>query len=201
MVSTVSRIPEGKSHFRLWVTMAQKSDIPPRTLLADVFRAVVRHIVTIIHGLDPIATVALKPSAPGVLPGLAFAVTPCLWFRSRPYGTYDAIQLKRVKFDRTVFLRHAVPEWRIWRSPFTFLKAYTGTLRHFFDYFVDAAVHRAESGDRRGSTRALIGAFSVFPLRTLYYVIAPKPLRAAVLSIVSPRRGSVFPIEAQRDGD
>jgi glycosyltransferase involved in cell wall biosynthesis len=132
---------------------------------------------------------------------LAFAVTPCLWFRARPYGTYDALQLKRVKFDRTVFLRHAVPEWRIWRSPFAFLKAYTGTLRHFFDYFVDAAAHRAGSGDRRGSTRALIGAFSVFPLRTLYYVIAPKPLRAAVLSIVFPRRGAVFPIEAHRDGD
>lgn len=56
--------------------MAQKFDIPPRTFFANVLRAVIRHIVAIIHRLDPVAAVPLKPTAPGVLPRLAFAIAP-----------------------------------------------------------------------------------------------------------------------------
>lgn len=56
--------------------MAQEFDIPLRTFLAYVLRAVIGYIVAIIHRLDPVAAVPLKPTAPGMLPRLAFAITP-----------------------------------------------------------------------------------------------------------------------------
>jgi hypothetical protein len=100
------------------------------------------------------------------------------------------LQLARIGFDRTVFFRHALPEWRIWRSPLDFSRAYTDTLRQFYQYFLDAAVERAERGERRRALAAIAGAFRVFPGRTTYNLVAPRPLRRAFLQIATPLRSA-----------
>jgi len=60
----------------LRVPVTQEFHIPPRSFLADVFRAIVRYVIPLVHWLNPIAAVSLKPAAPDVLSRLAFAVTP-----------------------------------------------------------------------------------------------------------------------------
>jgi glycosyltransferase involved in cell wall biosynthesis len=119
---------------------------------------------------------------------LGFVATPCILFRGRPPGSYDALQRKRIRYDRRVFFRHAIPEWRIWRSPIDFCKAYSGTLMHFYRYFVDAAVERAQWGERRQALRAIATALSIFPLRAIYHLIARRPLRKAFWASIAPRR-------------
>jgi glycosyltransferase involved in cell wall biosynthesis len=119
---------------------------------------------------------------------LGFVATPCLLFRQRPPGTSDALQRNRIGYDRRVFFRHALPEWRIWRSPLDFSKAYSGTLWHFYEYFVAAAAERAARGDRHNSLRAIATAFTIFPLRAAYHLIAPRPLRKALWAAILPRR-------------
>jgi glycosyltransferase involved in cell wall biosynthesis len=116
---------------------------------------------------------------------MAFVAVPCLLFRGRPYLTYDALNLQRTHFGRKVFLKHALPEWRLWHSPASFLKAYTARLWHFYEYFVDAAVKRSEAGDRTGAVQAIFGAFRVFPVRATYHMVAPKPLRKAALTVLT----------------
>jgi glycosyltransferase involved in cell wall biosynthesis len=118
---------------------------------------------------------------------LGFVATPCLLFRQRPPGSYDALQRSRIGYDRRVFLRHALPEWRIWRSPLDFSAAYSGTLWHFYAYFVDAAVERATRGDSYSALRAIATAFGIFPLRAAYHLIAPRPLRKALWTAIFPR--------------
>jgi glycosyltransferase involved in cell wall biosynthesis len=118
---------------------------------------------------------------------LGFTATPCIFCRCRPAGSYDALQWQRISYDRRVFLRHALPEWRIWRSPLDFSHAYAGTLMHFYQYFVDASVERATRGERYGALRAIVSAFSIFPLRAVYHLVAPRPLRKAFLASIAPR--------------
>jgi uncharacterized membrane protein len=121
---------------------------------------------------------------------LAFVAIPCILFRGRADGSFDALQRQRIGYDRRVFLRHALPEWRIWSSPLEFSRAYSGTLMHFYRYFVDAAVERAERGERKGGLRAITTALSIFPLRGTYHLITSRPLRKAFWSSVNPRRRS-----------
>ncbi|MES1204158.1 MAG: glycosyltransferase family A protein [Pseudomonadota bacterium] len=118
--------------------------------------------------------------------GLGFHATPCVLFRGRPAGSYDALQRRRVKFDRQVFLRHAVPEWRIWKTPKAFTQAYYGTLRHFYLYFADAAEERAGNGQKSEALRAIGDAARVFPLRAAFHVLRPSPIHRAVRRILSP---------------
>lgn len=118
---------------------------------------------------------------------IRFANTPCVLFRGRPSGSYDELQMRRVKFDRKVFFRHAIPGWRMWRSPTEFEEAYRGSLSHFFQYFIEAAASRSESGDRLGALRAIYGAFRVFPLRATAHIVAHKPLGKAAISALSGR--------------
>jgi glycosyltransferase involved in cell wall biosynthesis len=118
---------------------------------------------------------------------LGFVATPCILFRLKPPGSYDAVQRNRIGYDRRVFLRHALPEWRIWRSPLDFFAAYSGTLWHFYEYFVEAAVERAARGERYNSLRAIATAFGIFPLRTAYHLIAPRSLRKAFWAAILPR--------------
>jgi glycosyltransferase involved in cell wall biosynthesis len=122
---------------------------------------------------------------------LGFVATPCILFRGRPPGSYDALQRKRIGYDRRVFFRHAIPEWRIWTSPIDFSRAYSGTLMHFFRYFVDAAVARAARGERLQALRAIATALSIFPIRTAYHLVAPRPLRKAFWASIAPRRRAV----------
>jgi glycosyltransferase involved in cell wall biosynthesis len=113
---------------------------------------------------------------------LAFAEAPCVLFRQRPSGSYDALRLRRLRFARRVFLRHALPEWRLWKSPREFAYSYRCVIQQYYDYFVDAAVSRADENDRRGALRAIFSAIRVFPLRSAYHLARMKPLGKAFLS-------------------
>jgi glycosyltransferase involved in cell wall biosynthesis len=124
---------------------------------------------------------------------LGFVATPCIFFRLRPLGSYDTLQWKRVNYDRRVFFRHALPDWRIWRSPLDFSKAYAGTLRHYYRYFEEAAVERADRGDRSAAISAITGALSILPLRGVYHLIARRPLRNALWACIVPRRRKSIP--------
>jgi len=122
---------------------------------------------------------------------LGCVATPSILFRARPPGSYDSLQRTRIGYDRRVFLRHALPEWRIWTSPLDFAKAYSGTLWHFHQYFVDAALERAERGERYAALCAIAIAFSIFPIRSAYHLVSPRPLRKAFLTAILPRRHQV----------
>jgi len=119
---------------------------------------------------------------------LGFTPAHSVLFRGRRRGTYDDLQLTRVGYDRLVFLRHALPAWRVWRSPGDFFNGYYGTLRHFYVYFTDTAVSRAVRGDPKGARRAVAGAFSVFPLRAAYHLLRRKRLGQAFWGSFSPKR-------------
>jgi glycosyltransferase involved in cell wall biosynthesis len=125
---------------------------------------------------------------------MAYVEAPSILFRSRPRATYDALQLRRVRFDRTVFFRHAVPAWRVWRSPLEFMRAYHGTIRHFYWYFEDAAHQRSHRGDVKGTFAAIAGAFQVYPLRALFHLVANRPLRRAAVTVLF-RSPSEPPVE------
>jgi glycosyltransferase involved in cell wall biosynthesis len=123
---------------------------------------------------------------------LGFAHTPCILFRGRPPGSYDKLQYRRIAFDRRVFLRHAVREWRIWKSPVAFARAHSRTMNHFYLYFADAAEKRAQRGERGGALRAAWIATSVFPLRALKDLfVGPNPLRRGLLGAFRPSSDSL----------
>jgi glycosyltransferase involved in cell wall biosynthesis len=117
---------------------------------------------------------------------LGFVAKPCILCRSRPGGSFDRLQRLRIGYDRRVFLRHALAEWRIWRSPLEFSRAYAGTLKHFYQYFVDAAVERAARGERYAALRAIAAAFGILPISAIYHLVAPRPLRSALCTAIAP---------------
>jgi glycosyltransferase involved in cell wall biosynthesis len=122
---------------------------------------------------------------------LGFVDVPCVLFRSRAPGTYDSLQSRRIGYDRVVFFRHAIPEWRIWRNPIQFMRAYSGTLRHFYVYFTEAAEERAMRGLKGDAVKAMLIALSVFPLRGVYHLFRPSPMRRALVSVLSFRPRSL----------
>lgn len=111
---------------------------------------------------------------------LGFVAEPCVLFRQRPPGSFDALRLSRLGFARRVFLRHALAEWRIWRSPAQLADAYREALWQYYVYFNEAAVERAEAGDGASAMRAVWGAVRTFPLRAAVHLVTPKPLRRAM---------------------
>lgn len=118
---------------------------------------------------------------------LAAVQTKSVLFRGRTLGSCDQLQLDRSRYDRKVFLRHAVPEWRIWRSPLDMWRAHYGTLKHFYRYFVDCAVRSSARGDRLQALRAIWCAMQVFPLRTVYHLFKWRRLRMAFIGAILPR--------------
>jgi len=117
----------------------------------------------------------------------AYIADPCVLFRQRPPGTFDALRLRRLGFARRVFLRHAIPERRVWPNLRAIAHSYRDVLWHYYEYFVEAASARA--GKREpGVWRAIWGAWRTFPIRATYHLIAPKPLRKAMLTSLLPRR-------------
>jgi hypothetical protein len=106
---------------------------------------------------------------------------PCVLFRQRPSGSYDALVLSRIPYTRKVFMRHAMPVWRKWRSPKEWLHSYFATLLGFYTYFANAAVERAAKGDAKGARFAVRRALLVFPFRAVRQLVTPTPLRAAFL--------------------
>lgn len=106
---------------------------------------------------------------------------PCVLFRQRPPGSYDALVLSRIPYTRKVFMRHAMPVWRKWRSPKEWLHSYFATLLGFYTYFANAAVERAVRGDAKGVRFAVRHALLVFPFRAVRQLVTPTPLRSALL--------------------
>jgi glycosyltransferase involved in cell wall biosynthesis len=117
----------------------------------------------------------------------AYIADCCVLFRQRPPGSFDALRFRRLGFGRRVFLRHAIPERRVWPSFRALSHSYRDTLWQYYEYFVAAASKRAENAEP-GVWRAIWGAWRTFPLRATYQLIAPKPLRKAMLSSLLPRR-------------
>jgi glycosyltransferase involved in cell wall biosynthesis len=120
---------------------------------------------------------------------LGFVAEPCVLFRQRPPGSFDALRLSRLGFARRVFFRHALAEWRIWGGPAQLARAYREALWQYFVYFNEAAVERAEAGDGASARRAIWGAFRTFPLRATFHALAPRPLRRAMAASLSGRSG------------
>jgi len=119
---------------------------------------------------------------------------PCVYFRQRPAGTYDALRLRRLGFGRRVFFRHALPERHVFGSWRGLMNSYRDVMWQYFDYFVEAAAERAEEGSpRKEIWRAVWGAMRTFPLRATYHLVSPKPLRKAFLASLSPRRSDPRP--------
>lgn len=123
----------------------------------------------------------------------AYIADPCVLFRQRPAGSFDALRLRRLGFGRRVFLRHAIPERRVWPSFRAIAASYRDVLWQYYEYFVEAAVARAQKGERATVWRAVWGAWRTFPLRATYQLIAPKPLRKAFLTSIAPRRNGAVP--------
>lgn len=116
---------------------------------------------------------------------LGFAETESVLFRQRPRGSFDALQISRAGFDRRVFLRHALRNWRLWEGPRDFSRGWYGTLRHHYTYFVDAAVSRASSGQRLSALKAVVCAIYVFPLRGLFHIAWRKRLGKALAAAMA----------------
>jgi glycosyltransferase involved in cell wall biosynthesis len=116
---------------------------------------------------------------------------PCVLFRQRPPGSYDALRLRRLGYARKVFLRHALPEWRVFGSPKALTTSYRDVVWQYFQYFTEAAIARAAAGANRGEVwRAIWGAFRALPLRTTFHLVGPRPLRKAVIATLTSRRPS-----------
>ena len=60
----------------LRMAMAQQLHVPPSAFFGHIFGAVVGHVVSIVHRLNPSPPVQIKPGLPDFAPRLAFAVTP-----------------------------------------------------------------------------------------------------------------------------
>lgn len=111
-----------------------------------------------------------------------FVAAPTVHFRQRAPGSFDKLRLMRLGFTRRVFLRHALPERRLFRMRGGFLGAYTKVVWQYYEYFVDAAGDHARMGDRAGARLAVWGAFRTFPMRACFHMLRPTPLRAALFS-------------------
>lgn len=117
---------------------------------------------------------------------VGFTPTPGVLFRQRPPGSFDKLRTMRLGFARKVYMRHALPEWRVMGGPVGVLNGYTLSLWQYFDYFVEAAVSRAAVGEKKGARAAIFGAFRVFPGRTLFHLVARPRLRGAALRSILP---------------
>lgn len=118
---------------------------------------------------------------------VGFAKVPCVLFTHRNIGTFDELQLRRLRYDKLVFHRYALRWWRLWRSPMEFCRAYSGTLMHFYRYFADAALERSLRGERGPALKAAFHAFSIFPLRAIKHLFSDTPLRQAIMVSLSSR--------------
>jgi hypothetical protein len=122
--------------------------------------------------------------------GIGFVQQACVLFRQRPPATFDKLQLERLPFTRKIFLRHAL-RLSLWRSPVDFARAYFGTVTQFLNYFVEAAILRADRGERLGALRAAGYACMIFPTRAIRTLLKPTPFRAAVVKALTGRGPSM----------
>jgi glycosyltransferase involved in cell wall biosynthesis len=114
---------------------------------------------------------------------LGFVKVPCILFRGRASGTYDALQRMRIGFDRQVFLRHGLPiALRLWKSPLDMIRAYHKTLFHYYQYFEAQALRRAKDGTPAEVVRALVTPALYLPLLLFPEIVRNTRLRAALLA-------------------
>jgi glycosyltransferase involved in cell wall biosynthesis len=111
---------------------------------------------------------------------VAFVSVPCVFFTHRDIGTFDELQLHRIKYDKLVFRRYALRWWWLWRSPMEYSRAYSGTLMHYYRYFADSALERAKCGERARALKAVFHAATIFPLRAIKHLCGDTKLRQAV---------------------
>jgi glycosyltransferase involved in cell wall biosynthesis len=122
--------------------------------------------------------------------GLGFTMTPCILFAQRRLGTFDQLQLQRLAFDRKVFHRHALRRPGIWPSPLAYARGYSATLVHFFKYFSDTALIRAERGEKWQAAKAIFTAVRIFPLRSIKHLFSDTPLRRALMHCLLSREAA-----------
>jgi glycosyltransferase involved in cell wall biosynthesis len=108
---------------------------------------------------------------------------PCVLFRQRRKGSFDALQFKRAGYTRRIFIRHALPNRRRWKSSVAMLRSYFGSVSNYYSYFMDVAGERSERGDRLGAIRALACAVSIFPTRAIRSMAAHPRHRRTVANI------------------
>lgn len=113
--------------------------------------------------------------------GVGFVRQPCILFSQRGTGTYDSLQLRRAKFTRRIFLRNAIPEWRVWASPVAFARSFFEVTDHYFFYFAETALDHANRGERWLAICAIWRAFTMFPSRALRKLLSDSSLRDALL--------------------
>jgi glycosyltransferase involved in cell wall biosynthesis len=118
---------------------------------------------------------------------VGFVKVPCVMFTHRDVGTFDNLQMHRIKYDKLVFNRYALRWWRLWRSPMEYSRAYSGTLMHFYRYFTVAALERAQRGERWSAIRAVLQAARIFPLRAIKHLCCDSKLRQALALSLSVR--------------
>lgn len=115
---------------------------------------------------------------------IGFVAQPGVLFRSRPEGSYDALQRRRVRFTRKVFLRHAWPERRRWSSPKAWISAYYYCFQYYYEYFAEAAEQRARDGRPLSAFYAGITAIWLFPRMAAKHMVRPSPLRGAFAALI-----------------
>ena len=115
---------------------------------------------------------------------IAFVPVPGVLFRSRPDGTFDALQRRRVRFTRKVFLRHAWPERGRWRSPKSWISSYYYCFKYYYAYFAEAAERRAESGRPFSALYSALTAIWLFPRMACKDLFQASPLRSALGAMI-----------------
>ena len=113
--------------------------------------------------------------------GVGFVRQPCVLFSQRETGTYDSLQLRRAKFTRRIFLKNAIPEWRVWASPIAFARSYFEVTAHYFFYFAETALDHANKGERWLAMCAIWRAFVLFPSRALRKLLSDSSLKDALM--------------------
>lgn len=116
---------------------------------------------------------------------IGFVKTPCVLFRQRAKGTFDKLQMTRVMYTRKIFLRHAWPNRRRWKSMREFARSFFYSRQYYYLYFAEVAAARAGAGRRFGALAAVWSAFRVFPTRAASSLVRPSTLRTAITDLFS----------------
>ncbi|MDP3737112.1 MAG: glycosyltransferase [Hyphomonadaceae bacterium] len=110
---------------------------------------------------------------------------PCVLFRQRKKGAFNALQLRRAGYTRRIFIRHALANRKRWGSALEMIRSYFESVSTYYSYFMDVAADRAMSGDRVGAAKALASAFWVLPTRTVRALLG-RPHRTTLANIFLP---------------
>lgn len=115
---------------------------------------------------------------------LGHVSVPSILFRGRPKGSYDAMQRNRIGVGQRIFLRHALAQRRIWRSPHDLMRGYHDTLHHFYAYFLEKARRDVAQNHRWEAVKVLGTLFASLPLLVLADLTRPSELRSVAGEIV-----------------